>query len=272
MKLEVLISTMHQTDFRLAENMNIISDALIINQCDKDDYHEKKIKNGCIRMISVNDRGLSKSRNLAIDNSDSDICVIADDDLKYHSGYKDLIINSYKKYADADIIAFDVPSTNQMRPTASLKEGKVDFLHSMKIASYQITFKRTSIVDNNISFNELFGAGSKYTCGEENIFLSKALKKGLKIYFVNQNIAIVDHNESTWFNGFNDKYFITKGAMFYEMSPFLSRLLILQFAVRKYYLYNNQKSFNKALREMIDGLKEYRKIKENERKTIHGTG
>ena len=259
MKLEVLISTMHQTDFSLAENMNITSDALIINQCDKDDYHEKKIKNGCIRMISVNDRGLSKSRNLAIDNSDSDICVIADDDLKYHSGYKDLIINSYKKYPDADIITFDVPSTNQMRPTASLKEGKVDFLHSMKIASYQITFKRTSIVDNNISFNELFGAGSKYTCGEENIFLSKALKKGLKIYFVNQNIAIVDHNESTWFNGFNDKYFITKGAMFYEMLPLMSYLLVFQFALRKRKIFNKNYTILDSILIMLRGIKDYKK-------------
>jgi len=258
MKLEVLISTMHQTEFSLAENMNIKSDALIINQCGKDDYHEKKIKTGCIRMISVNDRGLSKSRNQAIDNSDSDICVIADDDLKYHSGYKDIIINAYKKYTDADIIAFDVPSTNQMRPTASLKEGKVDFLHSMKIASFQITFKRMSIVDNNINFNELFGAGSKYTCGEENIFLVEALKKGLKIYFVNENIAIVDHNESTWFNGFDDKYFITKGAMFYEMFPLISWLLVIQFALRKRSIIKSYTTFE-VISIMLRGIKEYKK-------------
>lgn len=259
MKLEVLISTMHRTDLSLAENMNISSDAIIINQCYMDDYQEKEIKTGCIRMISVNDRGLSKSRNLAIDNSESDICVIADDDLRYHDGYKDIILKSYKKYPDADIIAFDVPSTNQNRPTSSLKEGRVDFLHSMKIASFQITFKRRSIVDNNIRFNELFGAGSKYTCGEENILLTEAIKKGLKVYFVNEDIAIVDHNESTWFNGFDERLFRTKGAMFYEMNSKLAYLFILQFAIRKYHLYKNEMKFWEALRKMFQGMNEYTK-------------
>jgi glycosyltransferase involved in cell wall biosynthesis len=259
MKLEVLISTMHQTDFSLAGNMNITTDAIIINQCDKNDYHEKKTETGCIKMISVKERGLSKSRNLAINNSNSDICVIADDDLKYRSGYKDIIINSYSKYPDADIIAFDVPSTNQMRPTASLREGKVDFLHSMKIASYQITFKRSSIIDNNLSFNEMFGAGSKYICGEENIFLTEALRKGLKIYFVNQNIAIVDHKESTWFNGFNEKYFITKGAMFYEMFPLMSYLLIIQFALRKRKIFNKKYTVLDSISIMLRGIKDYKK-------------
>lgn len=249
---------MHQSDLSLAENMNIKSDAIIINQCDKDDYYEKEIDFGCIRMISVNDRGLSKSRNLAITDSDSDLCVIADDDLKYHDGYKDIILKAYKKYPDADIIAFDVPSTNQKRPTSSLKRGRVDFLHSMKIASFQITFKRRSIVDNNIRFNELFGAGSKYTCGEENIFLTEAIKKGLKIYFVNEDIAIVDHNESTWFNGFDESLFRTKGAMFYEMNNKLANLFILQFAIRKYRLYKNEMKFWEALKKMVEGMEEYK--------------
>lgn len=260
MKLELLISTMHRSDLSLAENMNIKSDAIIINQCDKDDYHEKEIDSGCIRMISVNDRGLSRSRNLAINSSNSDVCVIADDDLKYHDRYKDIILKAYAKYPDADIIAFDVPSTNNKRPTSFLKEGRVGFLHSMKIASFQITFKRMSIVDNNIRFNELFGAGSKYTCGEENIFLTEAIKKGLKIYFVNEDIAIVDHNDSTWFNGFDERLFRTKGAMFYEMNNRLANLFILQFVIRKYRLYKNEMKFREAYRFMKMGLIEYKKI------------
>lgn len=260
MTVEVLVSTMHRIDLSIEKSMNIDSDAIIINQCGKDDYHEKKIKNGCVRMISVNDRGLSKSRNLAIDNSKADICVIADDDLKYNEKYKNIILKSYKKYQDADIVAFDVPSTKQNRPTSSLKEGRVDFLHSMKISSFQITFKRKSFTDNNIRFNELFGAGSKYTCGEENILLAEAIKKGLKIYFVNRDIAIVNHNDSTWFNGFDEKLFRTKGAMFYEINNRLSILLILQFAIRKHRFYKNNVSFLSAYRYMIEGLKEYKGI------------
>ncbi len=250
---------MYQDDLSLVRKMNICSDVLIINQCDKNDYHEEKFANYLARMISVKEKGLSKSRNMAIDHSNSDICVIADDDLKYSNLYEEVVLEAYKKYPDADIIAFDVPSENKERPTSTLKEGKVDFLHSMKISSFQITFKRQSLVSHNIRFNELFGAGAKYSCGEENILLVEAIKKGLKIFYVNQDIAIVNHDESTWFMGFDKQLFRTKGAMFYEMNKRLAYLLILQFAVRKYPLYREESKFVEAWRTMVQGMKEYAK-------------
>lgn len=261
MKLEVLISTMHQKDMSLIEKMNINTDALIINQCNKDDNQELLINNKKIRMISYNERGLSKSRNHALENSIGDICVIADDDLVYTNNYADIIVKAYEKYPDADIIAFDVPSTDHDRPTSTLKNGNVGFLHSMKISSFQITFKRKSFLNNGIKFNELFGAGSKYTCGEENILLTKCLQKGLVIKYVNEEIAIVNHNESTWYRGFDERLFITKGAMFYEISSFLSYLLIIQFAIRKWSLYKKNVSFLIAYKYMLDGLNEYKNIK-----------
>jgi len=258
MRVEVLISTMFQNDFSLVQKMNIKTDALIINQCDKEDKQVLEIDNNKIRMLSYNERGLSKSRNKAIHNSNADICIIADDDLVYEENYEKIVLNAYEKYPEADIIAFDVPSKNDSRPTSTLKEGNVDFLHTLKISSFQITFKRKCIIEKAISFNELFGAGAKYTCGEENIFLVEALKKGLKVKYVKEKIAIVNHNESTWYNGFNKRLFKSKGAMFYEMSPLLSYFLITQFAIRKWNLYKKDCSLIGAFKYMIEGLNEYK--------------
>lgn len=271
MKVEVLVSTMNQTDFSLIKKMNIKTDALIINQCDKEEKNEIMLNGNTIRMFSYNERGLTKSRNKAIENSDGDICVVADDDLNYVDNYEQLIINAYKKYPEASIIAFDVPSTNNSRPTSSLSEGNIDFLHTLKVSSFQITFKLKEINYKGIRFNEYFGAGARYTCGEEHIFLSEALKKGLKIKYVNSKIAYVDHNESTWFNGFDEKLFRTKGAMFYQMSPKLSYLLILQYAVRKFHLYSEHTNFFTAFRYMVNGLKEYKTENDNERNRANGT-
>jgi glycosyltransferase involved in cell wall biosynthesis len=258
MRVEVLISTMHQNDLSLVKKMNIKTDALIINQCDREDMQEMEIHGNIIRMLSYKERGLSKSRNKAILNSKADICVIADDDLIYDENYERTILNAYTKYPEASIIAFDVPSTNDSRPTRTLKEGDIDFLHTLKIASFQITFKRANIMNKNIRFNELFGAGAKYTCGEEHIFLAEALKKGLKVKFVKEKIATVNHNESTCYSGFNENLFKTKGAMFYEMSPKLARLLVLQFAIRKWSLYKKDMSIKDAYKYMIAGLNEYK--------------
>lgn len=258
MKIEVLVSTMHQEDFSLVKKMNIQTDALLINQCNKVGYEEKCFPWGRARMFSFTERGLSKSRNKTIENSNADICIIADDDVVYENNYKNTVSIAYNKYPEADIIAFDVMSSNKERPIASMKEGNVGFYKSMKISSVQITFKRKSLIDNNISFNELFGAGSKYFGGEENILLTKCVRKGLKLKYIKEKLAIVKQAKSTWFRGFDEDYFKTKGAVFYEMSPGLSGLLIAQFALRKLSLYHKETSFINAYRYMLRGLKEYR--------------
>jgi len=262
MKLEVLVSTMRRSDMSFLENMNVKSDALAVNQCDLERTEENVKADGSVhKMISVRARGLSKSRNLAISNSKADICAIADDDLFYVDDYPEIIKNAHMKYPDSDIIAFSVPSENTERPTSELKSGRVGFISSMKLSSFQLTFKRKSITDKNIKFNELFGAGARFTCGEENIWLSDCLKKGLKIRFESRKIASVNHGTSTWFKGFNQEYLKTKGAMFYAMRKSLWLPLVLQYAVRKHRLYRKNLSFWQAVRLMRQGRSEYAEIK-----------
>ncbi len=260
MDIEVLVSTMNLENYEdLIEKMNISGKVVVINQLSNNKIQPINISINDRRVYSYKEKGLSLSRNRAIQNSTADICVIADDDLVYKKDYKDIIINAFLKYKNADIIAFYVQSKNEERPTTKQKEGRIKYLKSMKVASFQIAIKRDSIVKNNIVFDTNFGAGSgKYLMGEENIFLFECLKKGLKIYFVPLTIADVYHNESTWYQGFNKELFLTKGAVFYRMSPLFSILFIMQFAVRKYKLYKNNISFFEAIKYMLEGRNEFR--------------
>lgn len=259
MNIEVLVATMNQKDFSLIKKMNLHGDAVIINQCGKDEYTEIDENNHKIKFISCDEKGLSKSRNKAINNATGDICIIADDDVIYSDDYIEKIRQAYLKYPDADIIAFDVPSSNLERPTTVIdKEGKLGYLKSMKLASFQLTFKRQSFIENNINFNELFGAGSKYKMGEENILLFECLRKNLNLVYCKDKIGIVNHEESTWFSGFDNKFFSDMGAIYYEMSSKLSTLLILQYSIRKYKLYKNNLTFFSALTSMFDGRKSYK--------------
>ncbi|WP_062108628.1 glycosyltransferase family 2 protein [Bacillus niameyensis] len=259
MNLEVLVSTMNRSDAAFANKMNINSDLLIINQSTKhcDNFEENNRFN--IRMLSYSEKGLSKSRNRALENAKGDICLIADDDVSYNNDYSDKIIKAHEDYKDYDIIVFSVPTSNISRKKSYYsKKKKMGYLRSLKIASFEISFKRKSIIDNNIYFNEKFGAGSgQYSMGEENIFLYQCLKKGLKILYLPIEIGIVTHEESTWFNGFNEKLFWDKGAIYYEMSRYFSIPLILQFAFRKYRLYINEISIRKAIKYMLKGRAKY---------------
>lgn len=258
MKCEVLISTMNNENCKkLISNMNV-KKATLINQITKENIELANSKDKLHRIISVKDRGLSKSRNLAIKNATADICLIADDDMFYYDDYEKNVLDAYSKFPDADIIAFVVTHDNK-KTKKILKEGKVNFLDSNRIQSVQLSFRRKSIIDSGIKFDELFGAGSVYNFGEENIFMSDCLKAGLKLYFKPVVIAnLYDTGQSTWFNGYTERYFINRGAVFKRMSKFIYPILIMQFAIRKYKLYRNEMNLLKAIQLMFNGAKQYK--------------
>lgn len=260
MNLDVLVSTMFDNK-GLYDSMNIKGSAIIVNQTDYEDREIIQKNNNILKFISSKDRGLSKSRNLAIKNSDADICLFADNDVTYEDNYINIILDAYKKYPDADIIAFTVKSTDDSRSVNVLKNGKVNRIMSMKISSVQISFKRSIIEDSNLYLNENFGAGSsQFNSGEENIFLYQAISKGLNVYYVDKKIAEVDFDNSTWYGKDTKKDLITKGAMFYSMSSLVYPFYIIQFAVRKYKEYKDNISFLKAIKFMFEGSKKIKEI------------
>lgn len=259
MKLQVLLSAMHLKDENYIDTLNICSDSIIINQCDT--TLNKNCSHECIDgverdaiYIETTDRGLSKSRNLAINNASADICIFCDNDVEYEDGYEDMILSSFEKYSDADMIVFYIKRPEKPQPNYD-KPRKMDYLSVLKIFSPEIAFRRKSIGD--IRFNEAFGAGAKYPMGEENLFLYDCLKKGLKIMYVPTKIATLRDEESTWFMGYTEKFFITRGANYGAMSKWFSHILIWQFALRKRDLYKENMSTLKAIITMYKGRSRY---------------
>ncbi|WP_214830351.1 glycosyltransferase family 2 protein [Exiguobacterium sp. s56] len=257
MNLQILLSTMNQTDYELLSNMNLQSDAVVVNQGVSDEEKEFKIQSNNVRWINSSERGLSRSRNLAINNASEEICLISDDDVEYVNNYKKTILAQFEKYPEADIITFQVEGIESKFKNYHPSMRKLNYLTSMKVASVEVAFRLSSVRKAKINFNELFGSGSKFYMGEENIFLFNCLKKKMKIYYVPIKIADVHVINSSWFEGYTEKYFISKGAAFTGMSKTLSYLFILQFAIRKYNLYKNQLTCIKAIKYMIDGRKQY---------------
>ena len=80
MKFELLMACMGQTDDSLIKKSKITGNVIVINQCEQEGYQEYKTENGIAKMFLTNQRGLTKSRNLAIEKSDSEICLFCDDD------------------------------------------------------------------------------------------------------------------------------------------------------------------------------------------------
>ena len=119
--LQVLVATQHkkyESEIEsLLQEMKIKSRYLIINQSS-----ESKIQNSCA--ITKNEKGLSKSRNQAIQLSNAEILLLADDDVRYQEDYVDTIVKYHNKFSDADIICFYVESRNKKRKTKRLNTRK----------------------------------------------------------------------------------------------------------------------------------------------------
>lgn len=257
MKVDVLISTMCQVDFSLLDKMKVSSDCVVVNQCGADGVNEFEYVGNRVKWINSSEKGLSRSRNLAIEGSIADICLIADDDMVYLEGYADRVSREFESRKDADIIAFIVDGMGRPFKSYPKSVKKLNFFSAMRVSSVQIAFRRERLISSGVNFKVEFGAGSIFYAGEENIFLSECLRRGLKLYFVPVKIADIYLGESTWFEGFNDRYFFTKGATFAAMSRSLSAILILQFAFRKRSLYRGTFSMVQVLKMMLRGRKSY---------------
>lgn len=259
LKIESLVSTMNANVADLTNKMNIHKDAVVINQTDKYGYNEFKHNNHRIREYMFNERGIGRSRNAALMRAAGDICLMADDDMVYVDDYDQIVNNAFKRYPDADMIMFNVRiHTQDGVETKVPNEGKVSYFNSLRYGTVSFAFKRMKVLKKNIFFSLLFG-GSKYGNGEDTIFLWDCLKSGLKIYKTTEIIADVYNNESVWFSGYNEKFFIDRGALFRALSSKYYKPLIYQFALRKQKSYEQDISFKESVRLMKKGAADFGK-------------
>jgi GT2 family glycosyltransferase len=253
MTFKILISTVD--DKFLNRAYTPPADFLIINQLinkESSDYSK-------LNLFSYKEKGLSKSRNRAIEHCNSDIALISDDDVIYVKNIQEILMKAFEENPEADIITFQIKTP----------EGKffknykyIPFMHNikslMKVSSIEIALKVDSIRKNNIKFDENFGLGSRFPTGEEIIFLTDALKKGLKIKFL--PITIAYHKKESSGGNFKNNISLikAKGAMFYRIFGSKGYLISLIFALKKYKLSNY--SFFKFYKLMLEGIKEYKGI------------
>jgi hypothetical protein len=266
MQIEVLVSTMHQQNTDLIDKMNLNSDAIIINQTDYTDFKEVKINENTVRMFSFNERGVGLSRNSALMRSDADICVLADDDMFFCNGYEETIEKVFSENPQADVIIFNLIEEKESlhRQNDSIK--KVGILNYMNYGAARIAFKRKAVSYNGITFNLNFGGGTSHQCGEDTLFLRDCLKKGLNIIAVPQAIAeLKDERDSTWFKGYNEKYFFDKGIVLALAHPLLAKPFSLYLTIRHNEYTENGMSKKEVYKEICKGIKfvknkDYKKV------------
>lgn len=214
MKIQVLISCMHQKDAEIIHRSNLQTDAVVVNQCDEESVKDINFTNNkgelCrVRFVNTKERGLSRSRNMALKNAWGDICIFCDDDEVLEGDYESVVFQQFEKNPSCSIIAFKLIYN---RKVFADKEKNYNRFTAMSLSSAQLAFNRNAIMNTGVFFDPMLGSGSGNGGGEENKWLFQLLGKGLKAKYVPVLLAEVkSDSQSLWFNGYTDQYLINEG-------------------------------------------------------------
>ena len=256
MSVTLLVSALKKDPDKLIEDMHIASDAVIVDQCDNDSRREIAKDFGKILVIESTDRGVGNNRNLCIDNSFGDIVLFGDDDIVYDDDYAKKVSDEFEKHPEADLITFNVSVCEERRTYVNEGFKKLSSMNIGRYPAYSIAVKRDVLIDKKVRFSPLFGGGAKYSNGEDSLFLRDCLKKKVRIYRTNVSIGHEEPvRESTWFKGYNDKFFYDRGVLYKYLYGMMAFPMSVRFLLKNKNEMCKEKSFSQCLKLMRRGIR-----------------
>lgn len=123
--------------------------------------------------------GFSHNRNHALGLVTAPYALVADDDLEFYPESLIKVIDIFDTHPELDIATFKCESADG----AVYPPGEINLWHGHKgynVASIEIAMRVESVRRASLMFNPHWGLGSGLLlCGEENIFLLCARRRGL---------------------------------------------------------------------------------------------
>lgn len=261
MNFEILISAVNADPKKLIEDMHVTSNAVLVNQCQTDSEEEISLENkNTVRVFNRNERGVGKSRNLALSNSRGDIILFGDDDIVYNDGYENTVLSEFSSHPEADMLLFNVKAMEGRETYHTDEFGKVSWYNSGRYPTYSFAVKRDLIVKNGIAFSMLFGGGAKYSNGEDSLFLKDCLKAGIKVFKTPVDIGYESDSESTWFHGYNEKFFRDRGVLYHYLYGKMAVPFSFRYLFKHKDILLDKFTFGKAFKLMLQGVKEGKDI------------
>lgn len=229
MKLQVLAAAVGKETKTLAESMNLNTDAIIVNQCDRYAYEEFIHQNHKIKCFSMAERGVGLNRNTALLHADGDIVMFSDEDIRFYPDYEKAVLSAFEKNPDADVITFNFKVDPSRATYYNKEERPIRWYNYGRYPTFSVAARLEALRKANVSFSLLFGGGAKYSNGEDSLFLHDCLKKGLRLYASIQEIGEEIYRESTWFKGYNEKFFVDRGVLYHYLYGRMAKLFSLRF-------------------------------------------
>lgn len=253
MKMSVLVPTLGQREKEIIrlldslQNQNYDNYEIVIVTQVNHDFIKQTIsgyKNMDIIQVKINETGLSKARNRGLEVATGEIVLLSDDDCWYPSYALSSIADKFKIHNNVKILLTQIydPMKKELYKQYSKKEGYIsNKLQLMRKSSIEIAFKRNMI--SYSKFDERFGLGSEFVCGEELDFLLNNYAKNTIFY--TPKITVYHKKKE---NSSNNKQIIAKGAIYGKnFNVFICLLVLVRDLIIK--RENNFKYFWKGYNE-----------------------
>ena len=179
---KVLLPPMERVSYVVVWQRNGIgSDALPAELKERED----------VSIVEDNGKGLARSRNIALENATADLLVITDDDNRYDTAAIELIRNAFEKHPTAGLIQFQALSMEgkPLRNYPAFPYAYETRPRGTYFCSVELVMRRKA---NLPRFDERFGLGAELGCGEEEVFVHEAVKRGVKMIYVPQPLVRTD--------------------------------------------------------------------------------
>lgn len=192
------------------------------------------------RIFPSKTRGLSVNRNLAFSHASAPLLLISDDDVEYTPERLRDVIDAFAQNEDCDFICFRYESDSYPK-----KYPEKGFHFSEKppkgyyTTSFEIALRGRALSANDsggktpITFNENFGIGAPFGCGEEEIFIHDMIRAGLKGRFIPRTICRHDAATTATKENGGKEFIQTKGAMIGYLHPHTWPLRMLAHSLRQ---------------------------------------
>lgn len=268
MDLELLVPTMHRSKediIKLFNDMHVTSDVIFANQCDEEWEEEFKINSFNVHVISTKTRGISKNRNILIKHLKADYGLFMDDDGIMSDNYSKIALNFVKRHPDAKFIKFNftLSSTDDERPHYIIKESKKAKYPDMSpfgMPGFMIA--RDIALNEQVKFNEKVGVPNYIFNGEDSLFIKLMFDLKVSSYVSKDFIGHINNDDSSWFQDFNEQYFISRGYLYSAMHGNLYWLYVLRMYLIHHKEYHYKYRKVRALTKR--GHKLYKKEKNND--------
>ncbi|MDD2559155.1 MAG: glycosyltransferase [Bacteroidales bacterium] len=146
-----------------------------------------------LRLSYTDSKGIAANRNNSIKAARGEIVWLLDDDVRFEQADLKRILDCYRSVPEVDVACFCI-RTPEGKPYRHYKEQafRMKSLDDVRdVSSIEITFRLDSVRNKGLMFDERFGLGREWPCGEEFLFLAACLTAGLHIHYF--PFPVVEH-------------------------------------------------------------------------------